>query len=250
MGGSLGGNEYRRLRQVCSTPCKHIVMESAEIGLKKAAGNGRFLLRSAVVSIYGRLAISKETQERQFLQRRRVRPMASLCDMSGVTGHASLAPRVFSVEGSRSSVDRGRPVVNGPEWQSLLFAGKYLHRPSPAQRANERHRRLHLPGQELYLRGLRGERGHLRNGNAQVVVEPVLVQHCRDGERLGGLIARLALLRHLRRQALCETQPVLHFLEGGKHGRAVGVARLRVLRPGALQLGAAQPSLEQRQRRS
>jgi len=52
----------------------------------------------------------------------------------------------------------------GPNGRVLLLSRQRSHRPTTAQRSDQRHRRLHLAGQYLHLGGLRGERGYLRNG--------------------------------------------------------------------------------------
>src|ERR1700728_4585272 len=116
---------------------------------------------------------------------------------------------------ARSYCERGAPHLAGPAWridssffishavvegserQRLLLGGQRLRRPSAAQRSDQRYRCLHLAGLQLYLGGLLGERGYLCDGNAQVVVESVLVQRRGDAQGLRGLIACLALLRHL-----------------------------------------------------
>ena len=113
----------------------------------------------------------------------------------------------------------------------MLLVRQRLHVHPPPKRANQRHGGLDLADPYLDLGELRGECLHLRNRDAQIIVESVFVQHRRDGQGLRGLIAGLVLLRVLGRQALCLAQPVFHFLEGSEHRRPIVVARLRVLRP-------------------
>jgi hypothetical protein len=86
------------------------------------------------------------------------------------------------------------------------FRWEYPYRPSAAQRADPRYRRLEPAGLKLDLGGLRCERLHLRDRDAQIVIQPILVQHGRDGQHLQSLIARLVLLRHFRREPLGEAQ--------------------------------------------
>ena len=134
------------------------------------------------------------------------------------------------------------------EGLDLLIGGQLIAVPAPAERADERDRGSQQFGLDLHRLDARRQRGDLRVNKLKAGSQTALIE-------LHGQVLRFergpdggVLPVGREGQPVGQAQIVLDFAEGVEHRRPVSIFRLTIGRPGLLQLGAAIPALEDRQR--